>query len=175
MVVLIIMMAFVGLSFPVIKGVHQKGKMNAAARELAITARLARQEAILRGQTVELHIDFQRDRYWIDLAPGFDRDGVYTSREEDRESIEEVHTVEDKLGGLYIQSVQSATDPFGSEQLVRIKFFKDGSATPSTVLLADGKPRYMTIEIAGATGNVRAHKGPPKHWDEFARKKRGRQ
>ena len=166
MIVLIIMMVFVGLSFPLIKGAHSKSKMAAAAREFAMTVRLARQQAILRHQTVEVCVEFEKDRYWLDLRPEGDNRRTYSSYREKKEEIERMHEVSNKHGGLALHSVQSSTDPFGGKPVIRIKFFKDGSASPSTVIFGDEKPRYMTVEIAGATGNVRAYAGRPEGWDE---------
>ena len=75
MIVMVIIGIFTAITFPTLRGVHQRGKLGAGAREFALLARFARQQAILRGKTTEL-----RRLYRVLASEGIGRHAIVTGR-----------------------------------------------------------------------------------------------
>jgi len=161
MVVLMVLCVLAAASAPMLKGYYQRNQLRAAAREFAALARYARQTAILRNGNTEIHIDFKHDRYRLVLNPR-ERSDFLISRKEDLNEAERVRELGSAHQKVFFKTVESATDPFGSEQIVKIRFFKNGSASASTIVIAGADNSQMTIEIAGATGAIRTCRGAPR-------------
>jgi prepilin-type N-terminal cleavage/methylation domain-containing protein len=162
MVVLVILAVFCVFSFPVMKGTHRRNQMKAAVRDLVLLAKYARQEAVLRGKTTELRLDISKNRYRLALEP--EEKSSRSSAPENKRAIEQIHELDPQKKQMFFKSVESATDSFGRENIAKIRFFSNGSASPSTIVIQDGtnERRQMTIEIAGASGAARAYNGPPQ-------------
>ena len=160
MAVVLILALFAVLAIPRMKGVYQRNELSAAARQFAQLARYARQNAVLRNRTTELHVDFKNDLYRLVLDPSADKP-LITGSQRQPGGMERIHILGGKSRRLFFKSVVSATDPFGREQLVKVRFFKNGSASASTIVVADENDNEMTIEITGATGALWVYRGPP--------------
>jgi len=158
MIVLVILSVFLVLTFPMMKGTHRRNQLNAAVREFVLLAKYARQQAILRGKTTELRVEITKNAYRLVLDP--DKEPARNSRGDNPSDIEKPRELGAQRKGIFFSKIESATDPFGHEQIARIKFFGNGSASASTIVIEDPEKRRMTIEIAGASGAVRAYSGP---------------
>lgn len=161
MVVMIVLSVFLLFSMPLMKNAHKRNKLEAAAREVTVLARYARQQAILRNQTTELRLDIPENRFRIELNPEGE-EGRRNSRRNHNRNIEKAHYLDKKHNRIYFKKVESVTDPFGRDKIAHIKFFKNGSASPSHILIADDEDKKITVEIAGASGAVRMYKGEPE-------------
>jgi prepilin-type N-terminal cleavage/methylation domain-containing protein len=160
MIVLAILSVFLVFTFPMMKGTHRRNQLNAATRQFALLAKYARQEAILRGKTTELRVEIQKNSYRLVLDP--EKESARNSGREDLREIEKTRELDAQRKRIRFSQIESATDPFGHEQIARIKFFSNGSASASTLVIEDLDKRQMTVEIAGASGAVRAYSGPPE-------------
>ena len=166
-IVLVILSLLVLVSAPTLKGYYKRTQLSTAAREFIALARYARQSAIMRNSATELRIDFKHDCYQLVLDPK-ERSDFRTSYKEELNEMERVRDLGSSRQTLYFKTVESATDPFGAEQIVKIRFFKNGSVSASTIVLADSDNNQMTIEIAGATGAIRVYRGAPRPADAAA-------
>lgn len=162
MIVLVILGIMIAVTIPSMKGFYQKNQISAAARELAQVARYARQQAILRNATTEIRLDIDENRYRLELEPeSTNRRRSRSSRRDRSQPMERVRYLDAKREEIFFKLVESTTDPFGRDNVAKIRFFKNGAASPSTIVIARDS-RQMTIEIAGATGAIRVYEGPPE-------------
>ncbi|NQU44978.1 prepilin-type N-terminal cleavage/methylation domain-containing protein [bacterium] len=163
MIVLVIMGIFLILGIPSMRGYYEKNKLNAAARELVQIARYGRQQAILRSHATELRIRIDEDRYQLVLEVEQEKmPGGSRRRSQSPNRMAGVRNLDNEKGRIHFEMVESATDPFGADELARIRFFKDGSASPSTIVISGEKKNLMTIEISGASGAIQAYEGAPR-------------
>ena len=161
MVVLLILAVFMVVMIPSMKGFHRQGQVNSAVREFVLAARYARQQAVLRNHTTHLVIDSEHHAYRLVLNPN-EKKRYRTSREE-RGDMEEEHRLSETLKRrIRFKSIFCATDPAMRSKQTQIEFYKNGSASAATVVIADVEERCMTVEIASATGGVRAYAGLPR-------------
>ncbi|MBN1868653.1 GspH/FimT family pseudopilin [Candidatus Sumerlaeota bacterium] len=161
MVVLLILGVFSMVAIPSMRGFHRQGKLSAAVREFVLTARYARQQAVLRNHSTEISIDSKSDTYRFVAEP--DERRTHATSRNNRSEMEQVR----KLGGteknrIHFATVEIGTDPFGRGESAWLRFRKDGSASACTVVVADATGQCVTIVIAGATGAVRTYAGPPR-------------
>lgn len=162
MVVIFILMLLVGVSVPTMLGVYRRSQLSAAARELASLARLARQRAVLTGHHTELEVDQDKGTYRLILTPEDPRQRIRTSASPNPSPMERTRTLAE--GGSrvrFLRADSAVTEHRGSEP-VKILFYRNGTATPATIVLADDKKRQMTVQVIGATGDVRLGAGSPE-------------
>ncbi|MFP4379275.1 MAG: Tfp pilus assembly protein FimT/FimU [Candidatus Sumerlaeia bacterium] len=163
MVVLVIMSIMLIISIPVMRGTHERNKLAAAARDFCTMARYARAQASLEGKTVEIRIDLEKGRYYLEENPEPDRKRARVGgRRRNREGRPEYRYLDDKHSRIQFDEIRAAAELDADSQMVRLQFFRDGSATYAAILIRDEKERAMTVEIAGASGAVRTYKGEPK-------------
>lgn len=161
MVVLVILSIMILVSIPTMKGYYRKNELKVAAREFVATARYARQMAILRNKPTEIQINFKKDTYRLVLDP-VKKSDYRSSSEKAPDSMQQEHELATRTQKIFFEKVESSTDPFGTDQTIRIRFFKNGSASASTIVISSPDKRQMTVEIAGATGAVHVSEGEPK-------------
>jgi prepilin-type N-terminal cleavage/methylation domain-containing protein len=161
MVVVVIIGVMSVVTAVVWEGTYGKTQMTSDARSFMSLARYARQQAITRKHTVELRVNFETDRYQLQLDPDKKKSYIVSGDQEPRE-IEQVRQFGSKRMPISIVTMQGPTVPTGGEKIVPIRFFRNGSATPTTMVLSDKEKKTMTIEILEATGAVRTYAGPPK-------------
>jgi type II secretion system protein H len=161
MVVLMILSIMALVSVPTLKGYYRKNELKVAAREFVAVARYARQEAILRNSPTEVQIDFKHDSYRLVLDP-MKKSDFRSSHRESTGEIEQEHVLATATQKLFFEKVESATDPFGAKGIARIRFFRNGSVSASTIVIASPDKRRMTVQIAGATGAMRVYQGEPE-------------
>jgi Tfp pilus assembly protein FimT len=161
MIVLLILAVFSVVAIPNMKGFHRQGKLAAAAREFALLARYARQQAVLRNHTTEILIDPEKGVYRFVAEP--DEEKSYRSSRNEHSEMEQTRS----LGGtqkapIFFKLVQSATDLSDRGGSVRLLFYKNGSASAATVAVANSSGEATTIAIAGSTGAIRTYAGLPR-------------
>lgn len=162
MIVVVILGVLVGVAAPTMKGLHRRNRLAAVVREFAALARYARNQSILIGHTTEIRINEDMNKYRLYLnPPGLDR-GVRSSRKQDQTEMEYSRHLDEKRGRITFKSVVSAgNDDERRRSVVSIiRFFRNGSATPATLVIANSEERSVTIQIAGATGAVRINPKP---------------
>jgi prepilin-type N-terminal cleavage/methylation domain-containing protein len=162
MVVMTILSIFLLVSVPSMRGLHERNLISTAAREFCAQARYARAQAILHNQTVELRIDTEKHRYRVEIPSVSEGGGVRVGGRRVADTREEYKYLDGKKMRVFFSQIEAAMAPVKDGQELVLKFHKDGSASAGTVLIADKKDRRMMIEIAGASGAIRAYKGLPQ-------------
>ena len=165
MVVLVVLGVLAAVTAPNFTGSHERNKLKAATRELALLAKYARQQAVLRNTRTEIYVDVQEHKYWLDLTPPDMPRRIRSSRRDRRGNMEADHFLDKRQGRIQFLSATSAADEELEPDVSRIQFHRNGSASAATVVIVDQKERQMTVEITGSTGGVRAYKGEPKERD----------
>lgn len=158
-VVLVIMSVMFGIALPTMRGTLQKRRLPAAARDLAATARLGRMQAVLRGHPTQLRIQFEEDLYRLEID---EESGERRSRQSQRRTsrLERVHTLGDKPGEIYFHQVETSAESDDGGDVMLVRFYPNGSASPTRLVLADLDGRALELEIAAATGAIRVLDAP---------------
>lgn len=161
LIVLVIIASMALVSAPTMKGFLQKSQLKAAVREFTGVARYARQAAILRNTTTEIWIDFDKDTYQLRVDPL--KNTNYRVRNQKRsDTMGQLRQLNEGSRKLFFRTVETAAAK-DKDRFLKIRFFKNGSATPATIVIANATQKgEMTIEITGATGTVRTYPGPPR-------------
>lgn len=155
MIVLGILAIMLGIMLPSIKGSMGRNRLSASARELVSIARYARQKAVMLGQATELRIDFENDRFQFRLDPDRRKRRARTSGSDKRTRMERVRHLSDRPGDVYFKRIEVEGTKAGKGKTIKIRFYKNGSAMPAIIVLADRKDRVIQIEFASSTGAVR--------------------
>jgi prepilin-type N-terminal cleavage/methylation domain-containing protein len=176
LVVLLILSMLMAISIPVMKGTFGRNKLAAAAREIAVLARFARQQAVLRGHDTHLVLEEEENRYYLRLTPEKkNRRGSRSSVRAPKENMEETHDLDASRGRIQFVGIATAYETGRREKEKIVEFHRNGSATPATIVVADEMDRVYTIYVTGATGGVRVEVGAPEEkWFESALRKRKR-
>lgn len=160
MVVLFILLIMALVSVPTLKGYYRKNELKAATRQFVAIARYARQEAILRNSPTELVINFKKDSYYLVLNP-MKKSDYRSSREKVVDELQQEHFLATSTQKIFFEKIESATDPHPKQEFVRIRFFPNGSAASSKIIVSSPDKQRMTVEITGATGGIRVTYGTP--------------
>jgi prepilin-type N-terminal cleavage/methylation domain-containing protein len=165
MVVVVILGVLMAVSAPTLRGVHERNKLRAASRELAALVRFARQQAVLRGHSTEVRVNAELGKYRLFLDPPEKGRRIRSSRKIERSPMEKTRYLDAKQGKILFLSIDSPTEPAPRSGAARIEFFRNGSASPTRIVIEDEKKRLMTVEIAASTGGVRVSSGEPEERD----------
>jgi Tfp pilus assembly protein FimT len=162
MTVIVIIMVCLAFAAPQLGNFYRRNHLSASAREIVTLANYARQSAVLTNRSTEIRIYISRNEYRLDLNPD-DNKKSYISRRSDepKTEIEQMRGVGANNHPIYFKTVTCAMTSGRDDNTATIRFYKNGSATPATIVLADKEEHCMTIEIAGATGGARAYMGLP--------------
>lgn len=160
LIVLVIIASMALVSAPTMKGFLQKSQLKAAVREFTGVARYARQAAILRNTTTEIWIDFDKDTYQLHVDP-LKNTNYRVRNQKKSDTMGQLRQLNEGSQKLFFRTVETAAAK-DKDRYLKIRFFKNGSATPATIVIANStKKNEMTIEITGATGTVRTYYGSP--------------
>lgn len=166
MIVITVLSVLMLLTIPAMRGPHEKNKLRADARKLVSIMRYARSAAVLNETDVTLEIDVKRGQYWLDLGRAATKEAK-SKRETQELDVEQAQLLEKDI---YFAAVFSWDDPEKSRGLARIKFYADGSASDSTVVLENRFRKHMTVAVNRATGESEVFWGVPADWKESAEK-----
>ena len=162
MTAIVILLVCLAFAAPEMRNFYKRNHLSAAAREIVSLASYARQSAVLSNRSSEIRIDFKGNQYRLVMNPDEGKK-AFSSRgsDEPKSEIEQFRSLGTGTHPLYFKAVTCAMTSGKDDSIATIRFYKNGSATPATIVLADKDERVMTIEIAGATGGARAYMGLP--------------
>lgn len=180
MIVIVIIGAMMAVSMPKLKGTFQRGKLEAAARELTAVLRYARHTAVLRGDGCEVRIDPKKGTFQLALIR-LKKDGTPIATEKATKKtgayrlpteVARLHTLP---GNIYFMLLHTSAPRYTGSGALRILFYPDGSATATTIGLQDEQDRALHIKIYRSTGMTMVDKGkaelPPSVTPLFIRSK----
>jgi prepilin-type N-terminal cleavage/methylation domain-containing protein len=170
MVVISILAAFTVLAIPAMRGPHEKNKLRTASREIVSLLRYARSAAVFNETDVVLEIDVEAGLYRLDLGKMAtpERRGHLGPEPRDVELWHETPK------GVIFLAVFSWDDPDEKEGWARIRFYPDGSASDSMVVLENSRTQHMTIGVNRATGRPEIYIGLPENWETLTFQPLGR-
>jgi len=130
LVVLIIVSLLVTLVPPLFSGAVPGAKLKAAARDLAVTLRLARNQSITRDVETQVHLNLE--------SPGF---AIGQQAQQPLPSGVE----------LKVEPVSGQNEAETTRHVVR--FYSDGSSSGTLITMSRGKRRY-DLHVSWLTGKV---------------------
>ncbi len=163
MIVLVILSSMIVVSAPKMKGFHQNNELIGASRDIATLCRYARAQAILTEKKVDVKFDLAEDKYWLDLKPEefeIRSQGRASLRNERQNPLEEEKVLPKFVN--FVEIASDAPDFKVKNNIVRIIYYPDGSATSAYIILQNSKEKKMTIEIPRATGFPEVYNGFPE-------------
>lgn len=162
MIVLVILSTMVVLSAPKMKGFHQNNELNSAARSIASLCRFARAQAVLTETKVEIRFDVEEDKYWLVLTPEDSLDNQVSSWQNKNELKNPLEEVKELPKFVIFEEIASDAEDFKvKNNIVRVIYYPNGSATNAYIVLKNSRDKMLTIEIPRATGYPEVYKGLP--------------
>lgn len=156
MVVVAILVVFTILAAPAMRGPHEKNKLRAAARDIVSTMRYARAAAILNEAVISVELDLNNHRRRLDLQAIGQKSLKKKKKSWGKPKKDE--TLKDDLeywvdlpDRVIIAKVYSWEEPDRKTNVARIRFYPDGSASDSAVVLQNSVGHKMTIVVNRAT------------------------
>ncbi len=168
--VVLILLALTAITMPKMRSTMQHLRLKQGARDVAALLRLARDSAVTRQLPVEVIFDLEGEgnRYQLALLDEMNERVEETERRSRRRTDEriavvgrEVLRVRELPDGVAFAQVSTAAPMLKRNDRPRVVFHPDGSATPATIGLQDGRQRTLSIEIYRATGLARVEPGLP--------------
>lgn len=147
--VVTILVAMMGITFPLMRSVNDKNKLRATARELVSLMKYARTEAIFGERTTEVFLDVNKREYWLDLREPDPKTGDYNPKAK-KSQLEQKRSLNKQIK---FDEVSAYDSNIIKDQLIAVDFFADGSATPAMMtLMHERGGAKMTIEVMKSTG-----------------------
>lgn len=166
-IVIVIMGALLTIVAPKLGRAARKGRLDSGARSLAATLRQARHAAILLGDGCEVRLDPAGGRYQI-VPIRLDLEGQPIDGEEppEREKTEfalsgEAVLVQTLPEGVAFSLIHSAAPLTADNDLPRVVFSPDGSATAARIGIQNEDLRAFNVEVYRTTGMVKVNPGRP--------------
>ena len=166
-IVVMIIAGLAGVTIPKLTGSFRRGRITKDVREMISTLRQARNIAVLRGSGVELVFDPENGVYLLDLIDfdmsglPLDDEGVDIEDEMERlglsEEVFRIHKLDKKL----FFSLVHASAPLSHEELPRVIYYPDGSATAAWVGIQDDYGKALGIQVYRTTGMSKVTDGVP--------------
>ncbi|OPZ16969.1 MAG: hypothetical protein BWZ10_01304 [candidate division BRC1 bacterium ADurb.BinA364] len=142
------------LALPRMRGPYEHGKLRAGARALVGMTRLARSTAVINQADVALEIDVEKGLYRLDMSKvrRHETKTVWKGKQgkDDPRSEAEEWTALPK--GVAALAVFSWDDPAKGSDAARIRFYADGSASDSAIVLGNAENKLMCVAIDRSTG-----------------------
>lgn len=155
MVVVLVIGVMAALVLPNLGGVTDGARLRSSARNLANLMKVARTEAILGNRTTEVWLDLSKHTYRLDLLEpeGEGRAERLTSSitRNKRRNIEQLRNLETRIR---FDAVSATSQQIIRDTEVVIRFFRDGSATPTKITLISHRGKKSTMEVLRLTGLV---------------------
>ncbi len=147
---------------PRLKGTFLQNELVTTTRDLARLMRLARSEAVYSDKPVPLRINLDDAWYQLSLPPRDDDKDTssYRGQEKRRSEVEQKRYL--PLDVEFAEITTDAPPDPENDNIVRLIFFPNGTATASTIILEGRKGNAMTIDLAPSTGYSRVYKGRPE-------------
>jgi type II secretion system protein H len=167
MVVAVVLAILVAMVLPSMSGVADGARLRGSSRSVANLLKVARTEAILGNRVTEVWFDLANHTYRLNLnePTGETRSERLTSSRtrNKRRNIEQDRALETRVR---FDEVQATSPQILEESKVVVRFFPDGSATPTVLTLRNNRGQAMTLEVLRLTGLVETSKGQPKSGEE---------
>lgn len=178
MIVIVIVLVLAAVAIPQMGGTFRRTRLKSAARDVTGLLRYARDIAVLSEQFAEVRFDPERDAYQVYLVDEFGEplEDVERRRDRRRRGEDPPLTLGDDVGGVrklpervHFAVIYTAADLTVENELPRVIFSPDGSATPATIGLQDDDKNTMSVEIYRTTGLTRVARGLPPEEPDFQR------
>lgn len=151
MIVVTIIIVLMGVSFPTMRSMHQRGQLRSSARELMGLMKLARTEAVLNERPTSFFMDTDSREFWLDLREPAPPPGS-ASRSTAKRLKSEAEEKRALPRDVWFEEVSAYDKNVIQRKIVAVDFFPDGSATPTLLTLAHRNGDRMTVELVKATG-----------------------
>ena len=170
MIVLVILGLLVAVALPRLKGGFGLSRLKAASRQLTGALRYARNTAVFRGQPCEIVFMMEKGAYRLVLLDehGHPEKKRRRSRWRSRRAASEDVLSDDVRGlkrlpkELRFSSIYSGAPPSPDHEHPRVLYRPDGTATPLTVTIQDGRDRALNVQVYRTTGMARVRPGQPQ-------------
>jgi prepilin-type N-terminal cleavage/methylation domain-containing protein len=164
MFVVVILTTLAALSFPRMKGTFFKARVNKAARDVVGTLRMARNTAVVREKPCEVRLDAENDLYMLVLLDEFFQE-IEQPRKRTYRKKKSTHAVNMEIlrprrlpKDVHFDTIYSSTD-LTEDDLSRIIYYPDGSATPTTISIRDESNLGLSVEVYRTTGMAHIEPG----------------
>lgn len=176
MIVIVLLAILVAVALPRMGGAFQNSQLRSTSRELTTTLRYARYAAVLRNKATEVRFDPLAGTFRLlptrilsdgSIEDDNDLDDVLkeeATRDKDDESFRlTADTTQLRLlpKDIFFTTIASAAPPTEKDNLPRIVFYPDGTATAGTVGIQNKRKQAYTLEVFRTTGLTRLRKGEP--------------
>ncbi len=142
------------VAMPAMRGMNEKNKLRAEAREMVALMKMARTEAVFNERTTQIFLDIEKREFWLDLREptkkGEKRD------KDDRKIVEQKRQLD---GKIWFEETLVYEQNILKGKIIAIDFYPDGSASPSLITLANplangGEGARLTLELLKSTGQI---------------------
>jgi type II secretion system protein H len=160
LVVVVLLGTLMAMVMPTLGGVAEGARLRSSTRSVANIMKVARTEAILGNRIVEVRMNVEKHTYRLDLRepPSESRAERLTSSRtrNKRRNIEQERALETRVR---FDEITATTPQVVGDGEVVVRFFPDGSATPTIIHLINNKKQRSTLEVLRVTGLVETKSG----------------
>ncbi|MGI8906438.1 MAG: pilus assembly FimT family protein [Candidatus Sumerlaeaceae bacterium] len=158
MVVVTILAVMMAVTFPSMRGMNEKNKLRATARQLTALMKYARTEAVFGERTTEVFLNLDKREFWIDLREPEPEKGSGSSKKPTERNIEQKRDIDENI---WFEETQAYDENIieGKDKVIAVDFYPDGSASPTLITLVNKQGTRMTIEVLRSTGQIEISPG----------------
>ena len=151
---------------PSLKGMNDKNKLRATARELVALARTGRAEAVFGARDTTLFIDAEKHEFWLDLRTPDKKTGEVDPKRK-KTQVEERRKAQP---GIVFDEVAALAENVVKGKLVAVDFHKDGTASPTMICVRNRAEARLTVEVVRSTGFAEVASGSVEERRAFREK-----
>jgi type II secretion system protein H len=160
MVVVVLLGILMAVVLPAMGGTADGARLRGSARGLANILKVARTEAVLGNRMTEVLLDLAHHTYQLDLhEPSAESRGERLTSSITRNRRRNLELERQLETRVRFDEVTATSPQILADSKIVVRFFPDGSATPTMITLVNNRDKAMTLEVLRVTGLVETRTG----------------